>query len=211
MDLTKPINWKRMTDINGEYGCMGDLGMHVFHIPLRMGWVPETVFADLQNIAQTRPNAEGKDVPCETWDNAHLVCQCTDADNGKPFSMQLETRRMMPGATNTWYLEVYGTEGSARFTTHDPKAFYFSEYTGKEQAWSRIDMGMQTAFPVITGGIFEFGFADCLQQMIAAFVSELSGSLTSEFGCVTPEEAEIHHKVVTAALESHKKGIRVSL
>lgn len=25
----KVINWKRMQDINGEYGCMGDLGMHV--------------------------------------------------------------------------------------------------------------------------------------------------------------------------------------
>ncbi len=24
----KPINWKRMIEFNGEYGCMGDLGMH---------------------------------------------------------------------------------------------------------------------------------------------------------------------------------------
>ena len=24
MDTTKPINWKRMIEINGEYGCMGD-------------------------------------------------------------------------------------------------------------------------------------------------------------------------------------------
>ena len=211
MDLSKPINWKRMVDVNGEYGCMGDLGLHVFHVPLRMGWVPETVFADLQNIAETRPDANGDDVPCNTWDNAHLICKCTDSDNGKPFSLQLETRRMMPGATNTWYLEVYGTKGSARYTTHDPKAFYFSEYSGSEQAWSRVDMGMQTAFPVNTGGIFEFGFADSLQQMIAAFVTELSGGLTSELGCVTPAEAEMHHKVVTAALESYKLGKKISL
>jgi predicted dehydrogenase len=32
----KPINWKRMIDFNGEYGCMGDLGMHALHIPLRL-------------------------------------------------------------------------------------------------------------------------------------------------------------------------------
>ena len=25
MDLEKPINWKRMIALNGEYGCMGDL------------------------------------------------------------------------------------------------------------------------------------------------------------------------------------------
>ena len=29
----KPINWKRMVDVNGAYGCMGDLGMHVLHVP----------------------------------------------------------------------------------------------------------------------------------------------------------------------------------
>ncbi|MGN1059664.1 MAG: Gfo/Idh/MocA family protein, partial [Clostridia bacterium] len=28
MDREKPINWKRMIEINGEYGCMGDLGIH---------------------------------------------------------------------------------------------------------------------------------------------------------------------------------------
>jgi len=46
MDLNKAINWKRMIEINGEYGCMGDLGMHTHHLPFRMGWIPETVFAD---------------------------------------------------------------------------------------------------------------------------------------------------------------------
>src|SRR5207247_5920526 len=28
LDPTKPINWKRRAELNGEYGCMGDLGMH---------------------------------------------------------------------------------------------------------------------------------------------------------------------------------------
>jgi len=29
LDPNKQINWKRMEDVNGDYGCMGDLGMHV--------------------------------------------------------------------------------------------------------------------------------------------------------------------------------------
>lgn len=33
MDVNKPINWKRMVEINGEYGCMGDLGLHTQHVP----------------------------------------------------------------------------------------------------------------------------------------------------------------------------------
>lgn len=38
MDLAKPINWKRMRAANGEYGCMGDLGIHTQHLPFRL-WV----------------------------------------------------------------------------------------------------------------------------------------------------------------------------
>ena len=34
LNPSKPINWKRIVEINGEYGCLGDLGMHILHIPL---------------------------------------------------------------------------------------------------------------------------------------------------------------------------------
>ena len=38
LDPGKPINWKRDAAFNGAYGCMGDLGMHAQHLPLRAGW-----------------------------------------------------------------------------------------------------------------------------------------------------------------------------
>ena len=41
MDVNKPINWKRMVEFNGEYGCIGDLGLHTQHVPFRMGWKPK--------------------------------------------------------------------------------------------------------------------------------------------------------------------------
>ena len=41
----KPINWKRRIATCGEYGCMGDLGMHALHLPLRIGWRPANVRA----------------------------------------------------------------------------------------------------------------------------------------------------------------------
>jgi hypothetical protein len=43
----KPINWKRQLQFNGEYGCLGDLGLHVLHIPLRYGWQPAAVACGL--------------------------------------------------------------------------------------------------------------------------------------------------------------------
>jgi len=212
MDLNKPINWKRMVEINGEYGCMGDLGMHTLHIPFRMGWKPVNVYADLQKIAETRPDGKGGIVPCKTWDNAILTCRSKDPQTGKTFSMVVETKRMAPGATNNWFLEVYGTEGSARFTTHDPKAFYSLTTTGKEQGWTTMDIGSQSAIPSITGGIFEFGFSDAFQQMIGAFVNEFSESPDDHpFRTVTPEETKWSHELFTAALESQKTGKRIEL
>lgn len=205
MDQTKAINWKRIAAINGEYGCMGDLGMHTHHVPLRMGWRPISVFADLQKLVLTRPDGKGHTVPCDTWDNALLVCRAKDPKDNAEFSIHFETRRMAPGATNTWYLEVYGTEGSARFTTADPKAFWILETKAREQGWTRIDTGSQSFIPSVTGGIFEFGFSDALQQMIGAFCEEFAeGGSKHGFGNVTPDETVSSHALLTAALISHK-------
>jgi len=212
MDLNKPINWKRMVEFNGEYGCMGDLGMHTLHIPFRMGWKPFSVSADLQNIADTRSDAGGNIVPCETWDNAVLTCKCTDPETSTDFTMVVETKRMAPGATNNWFIEVYGTDGSAKFSTNDPKTFEYLVTKGKEQGWTKLVMGSQSAIPSITGGIFEFGFSDAFQQMIGAFMHELGDQkFDHPFGNVIPEETRWSHELFTAALESHKTGRRINL
>jgi predicted dehydrogenase len=212
MDLNKPINWKRMVEINGEYGCLGDLGMHTLHIPFRMGWKPFSVSADLQNIADTRPDGKGNQVACKTWDNAVLTCKCNDPQTGKDFSMVVETKRMAPGATNSWFIEIYGTKGSAKYSTHNPKAFDYLVTEGKNQGWTRLDIGSQSAIPSITGGIFETGFSDAFQQMIGAFVYELEGKGKAHpFSNVTPLETQWSHQLFTAALSSHKTGNRVAL
>lgn len=212
IDPSKPINWKRMTRINGEYGCMGDLGMHTLHIPFHMGWKPKCVYADLQKVVKTRPDGKGNIVPCETWDNAVLTCKVLDSFTETEFSLVIETKRMAPGATNTWFIEVYGTKGSAKFSTHHPKAFDFLTSNGKEQGWTRIDVGSQSAIPSITGGIFEFGFSDAFQQMIGAFIYELAGKGTEHpFRNVTPEETSWSHELFTAALASYQTGSRINL
>ena len=212
MDLSKPINWKRMIEHNGEYGSMGDLGFHTHHIPLRFGWLPKSVFANLQNIATERPDREGNRVACETWDNATLLCECNDPGSGDPFTMLLETKRMAPGATNTWFIEVCGTEASARFSTHDPRSFYHLETLGKEQGWTRTDIGADFWAPSITGPIFETGFSDGFQQMIAAYLGEFDNAGEGvRFCCGSVEETRMSHQILTAALESHKSGQKVAV
>jgi predicted dehydrogenase len=159
-----------------------------------------------------RPDSNGNPVPCKTWDNAVLTCRSIDPATGKEFSMVVETKRMAPGATNNWFIEVFGTKGSARFSTHQPKAFDFLTVTGKEQGWTTIDVGSQSAIPSITGGIFEFGFSDAFQQMIAAFLHEIVGTGEKHpFRTVSPEETHRSHRLFTAALESHKTGRKIEI
>ncbi|MEJ2704522.1 MAG: Gfo/Idh/MocA family oxidoreductase, partial [Sedimentisphaerales bacterium] len=79
LNPAKPINWKRTVQYNGEYGCMGDLGPHVCAFPFRAGWIPVNVRAVLSNLMPKRPNTQGDMVPCETWDNATLLCEAKDS------------------------------------------------------------------------------------------------------------------------------------
>lgn len=203
MDLNKPINWKRQRAANGDYGCMGDLGIHTQHLPFRLGLHPVAVSAQLANLVKARPGPDGAPVPCETWDNALLLCQGESAA-GDRFPMTFEMKRMAPGCTNTVEYEIDGLQMSARFTTDDPNAVYYTQAVGREQAWARLVVGQKTLYPVITGGIFEFGFSDSLLQMFAAFVSELRG-LPCEFGCFTPAEALESHRLLTGALRAFEQ------
>jgi hypothetical protein len=56
LDPNKPINWKRQVEFNGEYGVMGDLGMHVCALPFRAQWIPQNVRAVLSKIVKERPD-----------------------------------------------------------------------------------------------------------------------------------------------------------
>lgn len=213
LDPGKKINWKRRVEFNGEYGCLGDLGMHVVHLPFRFGWFPDRVFASLSNIVTTRPDESGEETECKTWDNATLTCE-TSTD-GYRFPMFLSTKRIAPGEMNTWFIRILGTHFSAEFTTKYPKQLRTLPYApGQPQSWHVTDVGYESAYRAVTGGIFEFGFPDAILQMWAAFCDELVNGRTGmrqPFFCATPEETEMSHRLFTAALESYGRGAAIGL
>jgi predicted dehydrogenase len=203
LDPGKPINWKRVARFNGAYGCLGDLGMHALHLPLRFGLMPDTVRAVLSDVVTERPDGHGGSARCDTFDNAVLLCEA----GGAP--LRVETKRIAPGETNTWLIEVDGTAGSIAFTTKRPKTLRTMSYEpGGPQEWREEDLGSQSAYATITGPIFEFGFSDAILQMWAAFVDELvhRGDMRGPFRCATPEEAAATHRIFTAALAAHANG-----
>jgi predicted dehydrogenase len=208
LDPTKPINWKRQVAFCGAIGVMGDLGMHVAHVPLRLGWKPRSLYAHLQKIYTTRPDGKGGSAACDTWDNAILHATAEIAGHSVPLT--LEVKRMAPTETNTWYIEILGTDRGARYSTKEPKTLW-TYRRDKEQWWEKTDLGFDTSFKTITGGIFEPGFPDILMQMWASYLAERVGELKGRFGCATPDEAVASHELWAAALASHEKQQVVAL
>ncbi|MEJ6568505.1 MAG: Gfo/Idh/MocA family oxidoreductase [Akkermansiaceae bacterium] len=209
LDPNKPANWKRINATCGEGGVLNDLGMHSCHLPLRLGWKPKRLFSQLQKGYAERPDGKGGMMACDTWDNALIHGWC-DID-GHETPVRLEMKRLQPGATNTWFIEIMGTEGGVRYSTSDTKGLYLFERSGGEQFWKRSELGFETAFKTVTGGIFEVGFTDVIQQMWASFLLERAGLLGDRFGCATPEEAVGTHEIFAAALESHETSSVVTL
>ncbi|HEY6694994.1 MAG TPA: hypothetical protein VI006_19235, partial [Solirubrobacteraceae bacterium] len=156
-----------------------------------------------------RPDGHGGMAPCDTPDNAVLLCE-----SAAGFPLHVATKRIAPGETNTWAIEVDGTEGSIAFSTKAPKTLRVMDYEpGGAQEWRVTDLGSQSAYATITGAIFEFGFADAIQQMWAAFLDELAHGedMRGQFRCATPDEAAATHRIFTAALQSDREGTAVKL
>jgi predicted dehydrogenase len=204
LDRAKPINWKRQAEFCGSAGVMNDLGMHVLHLPLRLGWRPQRLYAVLQDIVHERPGSDGEPVPCDTWDNATI-----HADAG--FPLTLATKRIAPREMNTWRLRALGMDGGIEFSTASPKVVKRFAVREGRQLWEHIEIGSQSAFASTAGGIWEFGFSDAILQMWAAFLAEREGALGERLGCVTPQEALIAHGIFHAAQESGASGSAVAL
>ncbi len=209
----KPINWKRTLESNGEYGVLGDLGPHIAFIPSRIGWDVENTHAICSNIVTQRPDGAGHLVPSPTWDNVTILSQLRDQQQGNSFPWTLKLHRIMPGEKNTWYIAIYGTKASVRFSLKNPKLLQTLEYSGGEQAWRNIDMEFDTAYKTIAVSNIEFGALDAFMQMAAAFVYELSHDqpLSRVAACPTPQEMHNCHKLFTAALKSCQANTVVSL
>lgn len=209
LDPTKAANWKRLSEFCGAIGVMGDLGMHACHLPLRLGWKPRSVYAQLIKGFVERPDGKGGMTACDTWDNALLHGWVDPCDGAESFPLRLEMKRLAPGETNSWFFEAHGTEGGVRFNTKNPKRLeIFERDASGEQFWKSTDLGFGTPFKTVSGGIFETGFPDIIQQMLAAYLVEREGLLGKKFGCVRMEEAVMSQRIFAAALQSHQlKGV----
>ena len=106
--------------LNGEYGCMGDLGMHALHLPLRAGL--EAAQRARDPLATSSPSGPAPDGgPVAVRHVGQRRAPVRGERRRRPFPLRIETKRIAPGETNTWTIEIDGTEGSIAYTTKLPK------------------------------------------------------------------------------------------
>ncbi|MEI7630574.1 MAG: hypothetical protein WCJ73_05450 [Actinomycetes bacterium] len=112
---------------------------------------------------------------------------------------------------NTWYFEALGMDSGVRFSTRTPATYQHFVVRDGQQIWEEIQPGNISAWPVISGAIFEFGFADALLQMWASYLAERAGALGDRFGTATAQEALTAHRVFDAALRSSQTRTAITL
>ena len=118
LDPTKPANWKRQVKTCGEIGVMGDLGMHAVHLPFRLGWQPT---ASTHSCKKSITSGRTEKAAWPRATHGTTPCSTPTFGRGNEVPMRLEMKRLAPGETNTWFIEIFGTEGGVRFSTKEPK------------------------------------------------------------------------------------------
>ncbi len=151
---------------------MGDLGMHTVHVPFRLGWKPKRVYAQLQKVYTERPDGKGGTAVCDTWDNALLHTE-VDID-GREVPMRFETKRLAPGETNSWFIEILGTDGGVRYTTKEPKTLW-TFARGKEQLWQKNGSRFSWTFSHDHGRHFRAGLPGLLPANVGGIPRRARG------------------------------------
>jgi predicted dehydrogenase len=195
----KAEHWKYFQEQCGPAGSLTEVGLHCLFLPIRMGWE----FKDVRAILS-------KSYSFDFYNNNTLMFRM--AENGQEFPMLLETKASAPGETNSWFVEINGTEMSAKYNSRYPKTLKITQQINGRQQWCELDVGNESAYPSYSGRIFEFGFLDGLTQMAAAFCDEAAnGRLGDALYCMTPDETSLAHHIIDAALQSHDGNITVQL
>ena len=179
LDVNKPINWKRQARYCGEAGVMNDLGLHAWHVPLRLGWAPDRILGVLQDIVTERPAPNGGRERCDTWDNA--VLHGWVSTDSYSFPLTTEMKRIDPGEKNTWEFEALGLDGGVRFSTKNPKRVEIFSVVdvpggGREQVWSSLGRWQPVCVADSDRSELRVRLFRCHLQMLAAFLAEREGA-----------------------------------
>jgi predicted dehydrogenase len=199
----KPINWKRRVATCGEYGCIGDLGMHLKARVARIGGFGVAGLASVYvPTGSDRNMFLGRAEFMPTEDMALAVRRVTAK------CCERIARRAFEAAAPTTYL---GSNAGGMQHEVSKQLRYLPYTSGASRPGARW-----TPFTPPTHHHRRHlpipGFTDAILQMCRIPRSWHGGDgMKQPFYCATPEEVAASHDLFTAALESQRSGQTVTL
>ena len=202
-----------MIEFNGEYGCMGDLGMHACHVPFRAGWIPRNVRAVLAEHRPRTARRQGRHGPVRDLGQRDAAVRRGRPGQRQTFPADAQDAAHRPGREEHLVPRSPGHPGCRAVHHQESQAARAARIRRRRAGLGPDRHGPRDGLSSVTGGIFEFGFSDAILQMWAAFLYELvHGAPLCKFaGCATPAETTLSHRLFAAALRSQKEAAVVAV
>ncbi len=205
-DTAKKAGWKQNRDICGG-GVLFDLGSHAIDLVYYLCGRVASVTGRSQIAFKKRCGADGKEWETNADEAFYMIAELESGAVGT-----IEASKIAVGANDDLTLEIYGTEGSLRFSLMDPNFLSFYDNSavsgdfGGDKGFTRIECVGRYAAPA---GIFP-GIkapAGWLRGHLGSMY-EFLGAVKSNDRFVHPDlhdAAHIQH-VMEAAYESDRIG-----
>jgi predicted dehydrogenase len=169
-DPNKPLRWK----VHRGAGVLHDYAPHPIDLMIWLCGIPERVTAQLRTFIDERPAAQGSAarVAVDSDDHAVLLCALPGGALGT-----VEVGRLIAGTSNDLTVEVYGSEGSLRWSLMDPNYLYLADpaVAASEGGWMQVPTIQRYPDAVLPGADVPLGMmrfhiasvADFLRRTLA--------------------------------------------
>ena len=204
LDPKKPINWKRHDrSSTASTAAWATWACTCCTCPFRAGWMPRNVRACSRRSSPSGRTARAAWRRARRGTTPSWSARCRPRD--QHFPMTLRTKRIAPGETNTWFIEILGTEFSAEFSTEEPEDAAHCWPTGR--ASRRAGRRSTSA----TSRLSRPSPAASSSSASPTHPADVGGVLRRagarrETGCASrlrvprPRRRHAHHRVLTAAV-----------
>lgn len=198
-DIAKRAGWKQNRDICGG-GVLFDLGSHVIDLIYYLCGSFDEVFGMGRIVYPVRTGMDGREWKTNADEAFYMTARLANGALGT-----IETGKIFNGANDDLSFEIYGTEGSLRFSLMEPNWLYVYDKNEAQTGYQRVECCGRYPAP---GGIFPGVKAPIgwLRGHIGSMYNFLNAVHT---GCgVTPSFADGAHiqAIMAAAYRSDASG-----
>ncbi|KAA0010099.1 Gfo/Idh/MocA family oxidoreductase [Billgrantia pellis] len=159
--------WRLNPARAGAAGCLGDIGVHAFHL---------AQFISGQRVSEVSAELFSAVTGRELDDNVHALLRFADGARGMLWASQTA-----PGFENALSIRVVGEKASLRWAQESPNELFFAPLDGPAQRLTRRDdrLGADIARGIRIPGGHPEGYLEAFANLYQAMSDGLDGDIVS--------------------------------